>query len=1272
MKLRPLDLDTAGRILDFSGGDPALKDLGQLQLEGAVALHNMIADPDVGVGYLADEVGMGKTYMALGVVALMRYFNPALRVLYLCPSNNVQEKWYSREYRTFIKHNVRVSHYRIRTADGKPAVPRTSCRNVAELIKTSSSGYFADFFVGMNAFSMSLTDDPDHWERELKKLDALFPAHRNESKVNTKKEVKEQYAKALNYILPTFDLVVIDEAHKFKHGFESSDRNKVLSGVLGFRAEEGFVPRVKHALLLSATPYDRRLEQLRNQLNMVGKKQLLPEDIEDHERSRIQTCLSRFMVRRLNELNIAGDTYTRNMYRKEWRSGVGAEIALDKDEQKLVTALVQKKVGELLDQKGGRSSFQTGLLASFESFAESARSPAVEFDGDSTEKASADAQDRHVVAAISDSYKKADLGQSLPHPKMDATTLQLSREMLDHGRKQIVFVRRVRSVDEIKNKLDDHYNVWVMDYIRDQLIGFSKASAVVEKVFDTYYQVSRYRDNDLTGGEFQANKMGDEEDHQPPKNDNVFTWFFRGELSRDISDLLTIDEGQFTTPELIRIGLSARNQIVSTLFEINWARALCRLAGDDINLLIEQNGADILKRAAAFVVGKLDSDHQDLYLACQLGFIEWYRTSNKLPGLKRLTDHLRPTVAQVKPIDIGAEKLADYLLSTTLFDAFEGQGLSSKLFPRLNKVLRGLMENKPPTTEQLKQLDIHRYILSLCLRTGHGIIDLFIARMKLGTQNLTSHTRSAWMEALVTMLSRQATMSRFSTYHELENVSDHLNLIVKTNLPEVFDKSLAEYRTYLSHMLNPVTPVIGASGATVGSRSAQARKFRMPGYPLALVSTDVFQEGEDLHTFCDSVMHYGLAPSPVGIEQKTGRVDRVGSLVQRRLQKINDASQVMDDQLIQVSFPFVKESIEVLQVRQLCHNINDFIKSLHEIGEDSIDVNDIVDTAKALQDRSAIPDQIRTPLRSPYVPSVTNKSEKLNRKQGVINQEDHIKKVEQHIEELLKTYFGRPVLGCEGITLNTYEAEEKPITVTLSSARASDEILLKASYFSSELSIAELTSEKVDVMMRDLSWRTFHRTCANETGKGVYQLHHDAEMLIGDEHVTLYSEVENFFNRFGSHHSLDEYLKPEDINVKQFWYESAKKNLPDFGAWSVNVDRTESNDCLRLTFNFSNQHSPRKHHIDIYEARGRCIFMAIAANYEDIAHFTLEQRIKCTWQRNSLIDVIEYMLDEQGSIVGRAVHPIIGMTFKEFFYCAYTLAVSTDRLEYLIQDEDRY
>jgi len=268
VSFEPLDLATARRILDFSGGNKALSNLGEVQLEGAVALHNMIVDSKVGMGYLADEVGMGKTYVALGVVSLLRYFNPSLRVLYICPSNNVQEKWFSREYRGFSKNNVRVNQFRIRTVDGKPAVPYANCRNIPDLIRTASLGYFADIFVGMSSFSFALSEDKEQWRTKLNELKKLLPAYEMPSYVESKKfvkqSVKDEYAAALNYILPTFDLVIIDEAHNFKHDFESSHRNRVLSAVLGFREDGNYIKRAKHALLLSATPYDRNINHLRN------------------------------------------------------------------------------------------------------------------------------------------------------------------------------------------------------------------------------------------------------------------------------------------------------------------------------------------------------------------------------------------------------------------------------------------------------------------------------------------------------------------------------------------------------------------------------------------------------------------------------------------------------------------------------------------------------------------------------------------------------------------------------------------------------------------------------------------------------------------------------------------------------------------------------------------------------------------------------------------------------------------------------------------------
>ena len=129
---------------------------------------------------------------------------------------------------------MRFSHGRLRTLDGQPAVPYASCRNVDELLRYAASGYFADYFIGKDSFSISLTDDESEWSKKLEQLKQLVPAYQIKI-IESKRDVKEQFAGALNYILPTFDLVVIDEAHNFKHDFESSYRNQVLSRVLGVR-----------------------------------------------------------------------------------------------------------------------------------------------------------------------------------------------------------------------------------------------------------------------------------------------------------------------------------------------------------------------------------------------------------------------------------------------------------------------------------------------------------------------------------------------------------------------------------------------------------------------------------------------------------------------------------------------------------------------------------------------------------------------------------------------------------------------------------------------------------------------------------------------------------------------------------------------------------------------------------------------------------------------------------------------------------------------------
>jgi superfamily II DNA or RNA helicase len=60
------------------------------------------------------------------------------------------------------------------------------------------------------------------------------------------------------------------------------------------------------------------------------------------------------------------------------------------------------------------------------------------------------------------------------------------------------------------------------------------------------------------------------------------------------------------------------------------------------------------------------------------------------------------------------------------------------------------------------------------------------------------------------------------------------------------------------------------------------RAFNTPFFPDILVCSEVMSEGVDLHRFCRHVIHHDLAWNPSTIEQRTGRIDRIGCKAEGR------------------------------------------------------------------------------------------------------------------------------------------------------------------------------------------------------------------------------------------------------------------------------------------------------------------------------------------------------------------------------------------------------
>ncbi|WHZ23059.1 MAG: hypothetical protein OJF47_002171 [Nitrospira sp.] len=83
-----------------------------------------------------------------------------------------------------------------------------------------------------------------------------------------------------------------------------------------------------------------------------------------------------------------------------------------------------------------------------------------------------------------------------------------------------------------------------------------------------------------------------------------------------------------------------------------------------------------------------------------------------------------------------------------------------------------------------------------------------------------------------------------------------------------------------SHLLLPnVRLVNGTTDHETRQRLMLA--FNTPFYPEILVASSVMAEGVDLHLNCRHIIHHDLCWNPSTLEQRTGRVDRVGAKAER-------------------------------------------------------------------------------------------------------------------------------------------------------------------------------------------------------------------------------------------------------------------------------------------------------------------------------------------------------------------------------------------------------
>jgi hypothetical protein len=957
-KLVPSEVE---RLMDFGiAGDSTYDSMARLQLDGVAALYNMLCERNF--AYLADEVGMGKTYQALGLAAVLWNLKPDARIVFISPRQALQLKW-ERDYGNFFAQNY------LRQRDTNEAVGRGDDRVTSALLGTP---------LHRSAFYHRLSD----WAKALSRRErtAVFLRHssfmrpvflsgaeaedtaaawsswrtriRGWGLHNVREsmegvapdkasyEFNKELGRALNGKLSelakdgqAIDLLVVDEAQCLRN--PGNQTNTVL--------HEAFRGVVKKWLFLSATPVHSGPDDLSRILNHYpGAGTVLGED-DLQSMTRLQEKLKTFMVRRPRRYVVGKGDGSRQVGKTEYRNHDPEAWAVDELSPlaTLSMGLVQKSLVKILAGRSNR--YRIGFLSSFESLQDSVRhlepvageeeeGSSSDFHHDPNDRVSdREAPDAGELSRLGRDFEK-EFGRSMPHPKLDRVAEEAGRRAFGTadspgGEKFLIFTRRVSTVHALRDRLHKIHQetirlrvrrVWERDLIWERGIGV--------------------------------------EDDEPDIADDL-------EVAEDEGDLpfrKAMAKGGWLFRFRQTFRRTGRN---SLFFEENWLARLCAAGGVDAAYAAEHIPVDLWAESLAYARQKAGAKTA-IHKARRLHYLSVH-TPARCPEAFKLTrekgEIWHSILARLYPDASGtvtaeeAQKerkdndteLPDVSLleETTLWSKWNDELASHDL------ALPGA--ESLPDWSGIAKRQVLKTIIGQTMRLTDLVVDLAYASMSDGSL----------VDAFLGYLADDDP-SAVRVRSLIGAWISQLEIIIR-NTFSTADLSLDKLALVGSFSeLNKQSPVLGVTGSSRGHQTA-LRQFRMPGYPMVLVCTDTLKEGVDLHLFCDQVVHYGVAWTSGDLEQRIGRVDRFFSQIERRLKKGEPGSPPQ----LGVFYPHVSSSLEKGQV--------DFVIERKRQSERLMDtclVLDSEETKEVMLDQPRLHEQRTTtggvsPFGSPVFPT---------------------------------------------------------------------------------------------------------------------------------------------------------------------------------------------------------------------------------------------------------------------------------------------------------------
>lgn len=917
-----------------------------LQSKGVAALWHLLEAKSF--AYLADEVGMGKTRQAMGVIATQFLRNPDSRVAIVCSSATLQRQWQS-EWSEFLRTCYRLLDDRLLdTVNARQVEDLHLHHSLRDFVRSLSLGDARIHLLRYSSFSRPLTFKGKDAASILDEYRSMVGASSladleddERALCTTRGALSETQKGELTHSLSVtycrriaalmtngsalddldepvpnspLDLVIFDEAQYLRH--TTNFQNRHIAGI--------FRRNVKRWLFMSATPLHSRASDIRSldtylcrrPAHKIGENRAveIPRDCGD---CQYQTSCSRmtwqlraqpegvrdvvpllpdFMVRRTRTY---ADRYNRHYGKIQYRKYERVRYAGSNDPfLSLTMALVQKRLVGVLAGKGNR--FRLGECASFESLSTSVgrllvrkkahvAEPVVEREyeavrdakqgtkeepGVSVDRTAIDELNRSFVDAMNlpDERGTTQHTTSLPHAKLNRAADALFAHSLANGsyQKTLVFVRRIDTVEEIRDllnvkfqrQLDQRIETWRRILMQPAL----GANGNAPWVKDTFWETGAAgamddADEEVIGAETKADEEAERESMKESGSDEPSRVESHRTAYREAFDLPYFDA-------LKRAAKGGRHGML-----VSFGSRLLSTKDASRNPL----RGFLLKRpeASEELVSEANEKHWKNNAARWLRFLQ---------------------------IILGRER----------FDELSA-----------DPARRWLFNGSVGDTEDAWKLAALQLCVLQSIRQTDFLVDLFILHTH---SNRTPDGATELPEKLMWLLEcdRQSTEGHgLSAYidnwkEKFRRWIEHFDLIVDKCLRSgaaVGWEEICRERVHLA--FRQMSPVIGRSSRLRNQNAVT--QFKFPTHPNVLICTDVLKEGVDMHLFCDNIVHYGVAWTSGDLEQRIGRIDRLGSLIGRRIERFERIEGELLAQLprLGVAFPYLDGTLDHFQVERV-------------------------------------------------------------------------------------------------------------------------------------------------------------------------------------------------------------------------------------------------------------------------------------------------------------------------------------------------------------------